>query len=120
MGVTFRYQPPRIDARVVVAAAAAIGVEAAGKLLLDASLPLVPVDTGELKASGKVESTGPHSVKISYERSSPDGYNVAARMHEDATLNHPGGGEAGFLSKPMATEGEAMLAAMGSAIRVVL
>lgn len=120
MAATFRYVAPKIDARLLVAAAAEVAVDAAGNVILAASQPLVPVDTGDLKDSGKVENDGPHKVRVSYERSSPEGYNVAVRQHEDATLNHPGGGEDHFLSKPFATEGHAVLEAMGAVIRAAL
>jgi hypothetical protein len=120
MAATFRYVPPKIDARLLVAAAAEVAVEAAGNIILAASQPLVPEDTGEMKASGKVERDGPHKVRVAYERSSPEGYNVAIRQHEDSTLHHPGGGESGFLSKPFATEGHAVLEAMAAAVRAAL
>jgi hypothetical protein len=120
MGASFRFVAPKIDARVLVAAGAAAGVQVAGKLILDASLPLVPVDSGDLKASGKVEQKGPHAMRISFEATSPEGYNYAVRQHEDATLNHPNGGEDHFLSKPLGTEAHAVLEALAAALRVVL
>lgn len=120
MGVQFRYVPPKIDARVVVAAAASAAVEAGAELIYKASQPLVPVETGTLKESGKVQMTGPHQARVSYDAVSEDGYPYGIRQHEDATLNHPNGGEDHFLSKPFATEGDAVLEAMAVSLRKAL
>lgn len=127
MGIRVEYTPPAGDMLAMVAAACELGVESAGKRLLDASLPLVPVgpDTkghkgGTLKASGKSEPDGPRTVKVSYQAIAPDGYAYGIRQHEDLTLNHPGGGEAKFLEKPMHSEAAAMLEAMAEPLRAIL
>src|SRR5690348_18233675 len=112
MGITFEYTPPAINAVEALRAAGEIGVEAAGKVWLDASLPLVPVDTGEMKDSGKAETVGPLLVAVSYTRTGEDGFNVAAYQHENLALNHPNGGEAKFLERPMHSAAPEILAAM--------
>lgn len=120
MGMKVTFKEPAADVPAMVSAAAELGIESAGKLLLDASQPLVPVATGEMKQSGKSEKAGPRTIRVSYTRTGEDGYNVAARQHEDMSLHHPGGGEAKFLERPMHSEGPAMLRTVGEAIRAVL
>lgn len=116
MGVAFRYQAPTVNALARLAAAKEAAELAGGHVLLDASKSLVPVETGEMRDSGKVEHS-PAGAVVSYTRTGADGYNVAARQHEDATLNHPNGGESHFLSKPMASEGEPIIEAMAAIVR---
>lgn len=118
MPIVFDYKPPAIDASAALKAAGEIGVEAAGKTWLDASQPLVPVDTGEMKASGKAEKEGPLVVAVSYTRTGADGYNVAARQHEDMTLHHDVG-QAKFLEQPMHADAPAILTAMAEPIRAL-
>ncbi|WP_375490226.1 hypothetical protein [uncultured Jatrophihabitans sp.] len=120
MSLSVRYTPPPVDARVLLAAAAAGAVKTGADLILDASQPLVPVDTGELKASGKVEMTGPHQARISYDATAPDGYPYGVRQHEDLQLQHPNGGQAHFLSQPMDTEAHAVMAVLAAALRAAL
>lgn len=110
------FVPPRVNGAAVIAAAKEAAEIAAAEVLLAKSRPLVPVDTGAMQASGRVEH-GPAGAAVVYERSGADGYNVAARQHEDATLSHPKGGESHFLAKPMQSEQGALLAAMATVIR---
>jgi hypothetical protein len=119
MSLIVKYIPPKINAAAAIAAAAPVATRAGAEHLLEASRPLVPVDTGEMQASGKVTQDG-KDAQVSYSRTGEDGYNVAARQHEDTSLSHPGGGQAHFLSQPMATEREAIGAAMAVEIRKAL
>lgn len=119
MPVEIRYQPPAVNPIVALAAVKSIAEVAGAEVWLEASQPLVPVDTGELKASGKV-TPGPHGAELSYTRVGADGYNVAARMHEDMTLNHPGGGQAKFVEQPGETHAAEILAATGLVIARIL
>lgn len=126
MPLRVEYTPPKVDARVVVAAAAEAGVEAGGKVLLDASQPLVPVEHGPLKASGQVTKEGPTTVVVSYGREDHAGDNgantsdYAIVQHERLDYNHPNGGQAKYLEAPMHSDAAAVLAAMAEPIRVVL
>lgn len=61
--------------------------------ILGESQKLVPVDTGTLKRSGNIQ-TEDNITTISY--NTP----YALKQHEDATLNHPNGGEAKYLERP--------------------
>lgn len=124
MGLQFKYTPPKIDARVALAAAGAVGVEAAAQALLDASQPLVPVEEGILKASGRVVGEGLHR-SVTYgrdddgtEHHAPSNQYVVIQ-HEDGELNHPNGGEDKFLEKPMHSEHDAIAAAMALPLRKV-
>lgn len=120
MAVTVRYQRPTVSPVVKLAAVRAAAVHAGADILLAASQPFVPVDTGELKASGAVDMVGPETARVSYQRTAPDGFNVAIHIHEDATLNHPGGGTDHYLSKPARSEGDAIIAAEAVIVRAGL
>ena len=116
MAVRFEYTPPKVNGILAVNAAGAAAVKAGAEIILEASRPQVPRDTGEMQASGKVTSEGLVAA-ISYTRYSPEGYNVAARQHEDLTLNHPRGGNAKFLEGPMHSEAPAVAAAIVVSLR---
>lgn len=73
--------------------AALKGQKALALNILGESQKLVPVDTSTLKRSGHV-STERNITTISY--NTP----YALKQHEDASLNHPKGGEAKYLEKP--------------------
>lgn len=61
--------------------------------VFERSQQLVPVDEGELKASGQVFETE-SGAKIRYTA------DHAARIEYDTTLNHPNGGQAFFVGEP--------------------
>ena len=80
-----------------------IGLYEAGRHLLELSQPLVPVDTGRLKASGKVTAEGTNEVYVSYEAVNPDsGYEYAPIQHEDLSFHHDIG-QAKYLEEPFAS-----------------
>jgi hypothetical protein len=119
MGVSFTFRPGVVKL-AEIHAAAEVGVKAAADVLLAASQPLVPVDTGALKASGKVSIEGLEAA-VSYEGiSDEDGYDYGIRQHEDMELHHPNGGQAKFLEQPMNAEHTAIGAALLSPIREVI
>ena len=77
------------------------GLVNAGEHLLDLSQPLVPVDTGRLKASGSVVKNTPSQVFVMYEAYNPvNGYDYAPIQHEDLSFNHADGTQAKFLEQP--------------------
>lgn len=124
MSLRFKYTPPRVDARVELAAAGAVAVEAAAQTLLAASQPLVPVEQGILKASGRVEVDGLHAA-VTYgrdddgtEKHAPSNQYVVPQ-HESLEFHHPNGGQAKFLEDPMHAEHDAIAAAMGAPLRKV-
>lgn len=116
MALRVTYTPPKVSAIAVVHAAGEVAVRAGAHIILEASLPLVPVDQGDLKASGKVSSEG-LGAAVSYDGISRDGYDYGTRQHEDLTLHHPHGGEGKFLEKPMHTEAPAVHAEMAAVLR---
>lgn len=64
------------------------GIEKAMGIIYDASQPLVPVDTGALKRSGKIEEVN-NGMKIKYHSENPNnGYNYAVIQHENTSFNH--------------------------------
>lgn len=58
-----------------------------------------PVETGQLKQSGRVVPKSPLVIAVQFSRSSDRGYNVAARMEFDERIKHPGGGQAHYLQE---------------------
>jgi hypothetical protein len=116
MPIEFTYTPPAVNGVLAMHLAKEAAEMAGAEFLLAAARPLVPRDTGEMAESGKVDH-GPAGAEVSFTRTGPDGYNVAVRQHEDETLHHPNGGEAHFLSKPMAVEAGAIVAGMGAVVR---
>ena len=105
MAIVWRYTPPSIDALPVVRAAAETAVEAAAELIFDESQRLVPVDTGALKASGKVSRDG-LTAAISYGeedaagRGGRDTAVYAPIVHERMDVHHPHG-QAKYLEAAM-------------------
>lgn len=116
MGLTVTYQPPKVNAALAVHAAAEIAVQAGAHIILEASLPLVPVDTGDLKGSGRVSGQG-LTAEISYDGIASDGFDYGSKQHEDLTLHHPNGGEAKFLERPMHSEAAAVAAEVAAVLR---
>lgn len=139
MAVQFQYRRPKIDARIPVNAAAAAGANAGAKIVLKASQPKVPVDSRRLKKSGRVVREGTHAY-VTYgrdddgvseltgfesdgaatgrESGAPTNQYVVVQ-HEDYELNHPNGGEAGFLLKPFRSESKRIVEAMAVLMRKV-
>lgn len=79
------------------------GLVEAGKYLLDLSQPLVPVDTGRLKDSGKVIQENKNTVYVTYEAFNPEnGYEYAPIQHEVLDFHHDIG-QAKYLEEPFAT-----------------
>lgn len=103
MGVRWKYTPPARNAVALLAAAAPAATHTIAEQLLTESQALVPVDTGDLKDSGRVTQHGSKAT-VSYDVLSPDGYPYGIRQHEDLTLHHPNGGQAKFLEQPMRTD----------------
>lgn len=118
--IAWTYRPPKLDAGVKLAAVREEAVHAGAEVLLEASRPLVPVDTGALQLSGEVLGIGPGVAAVRYYARSKDGFVYAIKIHEDYTLNHPHGGQAGYLGHPMVTDGPAVLAAMAAVVRAGL
>ena len=95
--------------------------------ILEASQPLVPVDTGSLQASGRVETpvlAGPvGEVTIRYGGS--EGFqgriprNYAIRVHEDLSMNHPRGGQAKYLETAVLAATDAVVPGLAEALRLM-
>lgn len=120
MAVTVRYVRPSGDMLARMAVAKAAGAGAIADALLANSQPLVPVDTEALKKSGRVVELEGSKRAVVYDAESPDGYPYGIRQHEDQTLHHPNGGEAGFLAKPMEGHNAEYLEDAATAMRPLL
>lgn len=76
------------------------GLVEAAKYLLELSQPLVPVDTGRLKESGKVVEEDSSTVYVTYEAFNPEnGYEYAPIQHEALDFHH-NIGQAKYLEEP--------------------
>lgn len=76
------------------------GLVEAGKYLLELSQPLVPVDTGRLKESGRVVQENANTVYVTYEAFNPEnGYEYAPIQHEALDFHH-NVGQAKYLEEP--------------------
>jgi len=105
VAVTWRFTPPKHDALPIVRAAAEAAVDQAAHLIFDESQRLVPVDTGALKASGKVTHDG-LAATISYGQEDQAGRGgrdtavYAPIVHERMDVHHPNG-QAKYLETAM-------------------
>lgn len=128
MAVEWRYTPPKLSAIPLVRAATQAAVEAAAQHLLDASRPLVPVESGRLRDSGHVTPQGVDgelaAAAVGYGieddtevigfrddiavGSSPTAA-YAKVQHEDLSFHHEQG-QAKYLEQPMHAEHDAMRA----------
>lgn len=115
--IEFEYTPPAVNVGLKLEAVKDAAAHAGAETLLAASQPLVPEDTGVLKRSGKVTPQGPGVVAVSYSAISEDGFDYSIKQHEDYTLSHPHGGEAGYLGRPMVTAAPEILASMAEVTR---
>jgi hypothetical protein len=119
MALTVRYQPPNAVAMLAEVAAAKIVAEnAAAEALLKAALPLVPIDIGELYASGDLERRDGHAVVV-FHAVAEDGYDYAVIQHEDLTYAHEHG-QAKYLEQPLHTEAHALVEGMARVMRRVI
>lgn len=79
------------------------GLLDAADYLLELSQPLVPVDTGRLKKSGKVVQENANTVYVTYEAFNPEnGYDYAPIQHEVLDFKHTIG-QAKYLEQPFLT-----------------
>jgi hypothetical protein len=75
-----------------------VGSKLAGLALLRASQELVPVQTGNLRNSGRVQSSGSGFQTIT--EVGYFGVNYAVKVHEDLEARHAPGKQAKFLEQP--------------------
>lgn len=73
-------------------------IAAEAERILEASFPLVPVDTGLLLSTGMTIAQ-PQGADIRYGGHGLAPY--AAIVHESTAMNHPNGGQDHFLSQPL-------------------
>lgn len=91
------------------------GLKITAQNILGESQKLVPVDTGTLQKSGSVKlNSETLTAQISY--NTP----YALKQHEDATLNHPNGGEAKYLERPFNEKAGELEVNVGNEINKIL
>ena len=123
---TVRQNLERLAARMLQESAVALQREA--KAIYDASQPLVPVDTGSLRASGRVldaETLG-NIVQSGVLYGGLEGVlgripqQYAYIVHQDVTMRHPRGGQSHFLSGPTFAATSGMLSRIADQLRNAL
>jgi hypothetical protein len=102
-------------AKSLARAAAAKGLNKAGQLLKSKSMPLVPIDTGDLRGSGNVREASPAELEAQVGYSTP----YAVAVHEDLAANHPNGGQAKYLEEPAREHEGTMLSIISDALKEV-
>lgn len=117
---------PELLARLAVAPEIAVRAMASalyteGQSILSDSQPLVPVETGTLRASGAVElpaiSGTAVEVVIGYGGAAQD---YAIVQHEHLEFAHPHGGQAKFLEQPALEHGATMEPRLGERLAAAL
>jgi hypothetical protein len=100
MPIAFDRIPPAGNGLLEMLAAKLAGEQAGAEALLAASQPLVPVDTGALKISGRVERDGEGAAVIYTAVDEKSGYDYAAIQHQRTDYTHQQGQDH-YLSDPM-------------------
>lgn len=91
------------------------GLKITAQNILGESQKLVPVDAGTLQKSGAIKVDSQNLIaQISY--NTP----YALKQHEDATLNHPKGGEAKYLERPFNEKSGELEVNVGNEIQKIL
>lgn len=101
-------------AKAAVVAGGKDGVKAAAELVFEATQRDVPVQTGELKNSGKVTVDGLEA-EISYGEGLPD--DRAVIIHEKLNIHHDSGGSAKYLENPTTASASRVAAIIAAGIR---
>jgi hypothetical protein len=123
---TVRQNLERLPLRLLMQGVMAIDQE--DEAILDASRPLVPVDTSSLQRSGrKIDAAIQGSVvEGSVLYGGLEGLqgriprNYAHRVHEDTLMRHPRGGQDHYLSQPLFAATSGMLARFAEQLRNAL
>lgn len=122
--ITFDYTPPNMSALVVLRAAAEEVVGEAAQLVFHESQRLVPVDTGALKASGRVTQDGLEAA-ISYGgedgagRNGQDTAAYAVPQHERLDFEHSNG-QAKYLETALHSQTEKVAEVLVEGLRRAL
>lgn len=120
MPISFDYTGPTGNAVAAMLAAKIAGEDAAAAALLAASQPEVPVDSGELVASGHVEPSKGAGASVVYTATNPeDGYDYAAIQHQRTDFKHEQGKDH-YLSDPMDQAHAEMEPALFAPVRKLL
>jgi len=125
MPMSWTFRPPTVEPIARLIASQKITEEAVAHELLALSQPLVPVEEGVLKASGRVvEHDGGFAVTYGLDDDGTDKHapsnQYAVRQHEDAELHHPNGGQWKFLEQPANAEHGKLREAAMAALRATL
>ena len=93
------------------------GVQDAADYLLNISRPLVPVDTGRLKESGKTVKEKEMERLVTYEAHNPlNDYEYAPIQHENLDFKHAPGTQAKYLEQPFSENIDQMINIIGGEV----
>lgn len=110
----------RLPERTLKATGAALYREAE-QIMTDSKEHFVPVDLGVLRDSGFVElpniDGGRVSVTIGYGGAASE---YAAIVHEDLSANHPNGGEAKYLERPLLSAAQGLAGRVADEVKAAL
>jgi len=116
--ITFTYQPPAVNAALLVAGMVVAAETAGAEALLAAAKPDVPVESGDLRDSGHVEHDGHGAMVVFSAVNEADGFNYAAKQELDDSLAHPNGGKSHFLGDQMKQARGAIFVAMAAEVKL--
>ena len=111
--VTAVWRGAEYSARVGVASAS--GLNDGAELLRSLSVPRAPVDTSMLRQTAQVALASPMDLESAVTYDTP----YAVKQHNDLDLNHPNGGEAQYLLRPLMEDGQKILEVIAKPIRAV-
>jgi hypothetical protein len=89
-------------------------LESGAEDILTESQSEVPLDTGDLMRSGRVERSGTREVLIRYV--SP----YALKQHEELSYSHGGGRKWKYLEDPLRRRGKQVIKEVAEAVRLVV
>lgn len=89
------------------------GLNNAAERLVALSVPLTPIDVGDLRQG----TTPTYATPATLEARVSNDMEYAARQHEELTWRHPEGGQAKFLEGPARDHATELMELVGAAIR---
>lgn len=89
------------------------GLNNAAERLVALSVPLTPIDLGDLRSA----TTATHATPATLEARVSNDMEYAARQHEELSWRHPEGGQAKFLEGPARDHAQELIDLVAAAIR---
>lgn len=101
------------DAQRAAITGGVAGLNTAIDRLIAISVPLTPVDMGDLRSA----TTATYATESTLTAEAGNDMEYAARQHEELTWRHPRGGQAKFLEAPARDNAQQLLDIIGAGIR---